>query len=48
MRVLVLSRRSTSWPAKRIAIERHTEIDDLLAEMMFNQREEVPGSRWWG
>jgi len=32
---------------KRIPIERHTEIDDLLAEKIFKECEEVLGSRWW-
>jgi hypothetical protein len=32
---------------KRLPIERHTEIDDLLAEKIFKECEEVLGSRWW-
>ena len=32
---------------KRIPIERHTEIDDLLAEKVFKECEEVLGKRWW-
>lgn len=32
---------------KRIPIERHTEIDNLLAEKIFKECEEVLGSRWW-
>jgi hypothetical protein len=32
---------------KRIPIARHAEIDDLLAERVFKECEEVLGSRWW-
>jgi hypothetical protein len=32
---------------KRIPIERHAEIDDLLAEKVFKECEEVLGKRWW-
>lgn len=32
---------------KRIPIERHSEIDDLLAERVFKECEEVLGRRWW-
>lgn len=32
---------------KRIPIARHTEIDDLLAEKVFKECEEVLGGRWW-
>jgi hypothetical protein len=32
---------------KRIPIERHSEIDDLLAEKVFKECEEVLGRRWW-
>jgi hypothetical protein len=32
---------------KRIPIERHTEIDNLLAEKIFKECEEVLGQRWW-
>jgi hypothetical protein len=32
---------------KRIPIGRHTEIDDLLAEKLFKECEEVLGARWW-
>jgi hypothetical protein len=30
-----------------IPIERHTEIDNLLAEKIFKECEEVLGRRWW-
>lgn len=32
---------------KRIPVARHTEIDDGLAEKMFNECEEVLGRGWW-
>jgi hypothetical protein len=32
---------------KRIPIVRHTEIDDLLAEKVFKECEEILGGRWW-
>lgn len=32
---------------KRIPISRHAEIDDLLAERVFKECEEVLGARWW-
>jgi hypothetical protein len=32
---------------KRIPIARHNEIDDLLAERVFKECEEVLGGRWW-
>jgi hypothetical protein len=32
---------------KRIPIARHSEIDDLLAEKVFKECEEVLGGRWW-
>lgn len=32
---------------KKIPVERHSEIDNLLAEKVFKECEEVLGLRWW-